>query len=102
MSRGAAPCIVNSNDEKKKCFVIKMPTKEWIESNREMINEKRRERYMLSKLKEDWPEKRAKMLERTKNAKTMCPHGKILYGSSYLKHHIANRHTINTEPPENL
>tara|TARA_R110002072_G_scaffold51914_3_gene139027 strand:+ start:915 stop:1184 length:270 start_codon:yes stop_codon:yes gene_type:complete len=69
-----------------------MPTKEWVNTNRELINEKRRQRYMLNKQKDDWPDKREKMLQRKKNAKTMCPQCKILYGSVYLKHHIALRH----------
>ena len=76
----------------------KMPTKEWVENHRDIINEKRRQRYMLNKEKDGWPEKRAKMLQRKKNAKTMCPHCKILYGSVYLKHHIANRHKKHCEP----
>tara|TARA_B110000046_G_C13021389_1_gene411405 strand:- start:42 stop:278 length:237 start_codon:yes stop_codon:yes gene_type:complete len=69
-----------------------MPSKEWVEQHREVINEKRRMHYEYNKLKEDWPEKRLKMLQRKKDAKTMCPHCKILYGSVYLKHHIALRH----------
>lgn len=69
-----------------------MPTKEWIEQNRDTINEKRRIRYMMNKEKDDWPEKRAKMLQRKKDAKTLCPHCNILYGSVYLKHHINLRH----------
>lgn len=56
------------------------------------MNEKRRQRYMLNKEKDDWPEKREKMLQRKKNAKTMCPQCNILYGSVYLKHHIELRH----------
>ena len=69
-----------------------MPTKEWVDTNRELMNEKRRQRYMLNKEKDDWPEKREKMLQRKKNAKTMCPQCNILYGSVYLKHHIELRH----------
>ena len=69
-----------------------MPTKEWVNTNRELINEKRRQRYMLNKQKDDWPDKSEKMLQRKKNAKTMCHQCKILYGSVYLNHHIALRH----------
>jgi hypothetical protein len=71
-----------------------MPTREWIEANRENINEKRRQRYMQEKEKEDWPERREKMLQRKKLAKQMCPICQIMYGKVYLKHHLAGRHKV--------
>jgi hypothetical protein len=70
---------------------------EYIEANRELINEKRRKRYSTEKRKEDYMQNREEILKKCKEDRTNCPLCGLDYRRLYIPQHVVTRHKISKE-----
>ena len=73
-------------------------TKEYADKNRELINEKRRNKYSSARRKEEYNEKRCAILEKGRSDRAQCPLCGLDFRRLYIPKHIATRHKKNTEP----
>ena len=65
---------------------------EYIEANREIINEKRRKRYSTEQRKEDYKKNREEILKKCKEDRMDCPLCGLEFRRLYIPRHIATRH----------
>ena len=71
---------------------------EYIEANRDIINEKRRSRYSSEQRKAEYQQKRTKILKKSRLDRACCPLCGIDFRRLYIPQHIATRH--NKRPKE--
>jgi hypothetical protein len=76
-------------------------TREYVEANREKINEKRRVKYSTEHRKAEYQEKREEILRKGKEDRSNCPLCGLDFRRLYIKKHLITRHKL-TELPENL
>ena len=89
--------------EIKCCPTLKMAnSKEYLERNREAINQQRRERYNSEARKRRYYEKRDTILQRCREDKAMCPLCRIEYHRRYLRTHLVGRHRLEESEVERL
>ena len=72
-------------------------SKEYLERNREAINQQRRERYNSEARKRKYYENRDAILQKCKEDKALCPLCRIEYHRPYLRAHLAGRHRLAEE-----
>ena len=65
---------------------------EYIEANRESINEKRRIRYDSETRKADYHENREEILKKCREDRALCPLCGLDFRRLYIKRHIETRH----------
>ena len=75
-------------------------TREYLEKNRDAINDKRRAKYCTEKRKAKYQQKREELLQRSKGDRACCPLCNLEFRRLYIKSHIVTRHKV--QPPENL
>lgn len=73
---------------------------EYIETNRETINLKRRQKYNTEIRKAEYQEKREGILQKGKEDRALCPLCGLDFRRLYIKRHIVTRHKCN--PAEGL
>ena len=71
---------------------------QYYETNRDLINSKRRQRYDSEARKEEYRLNRVEILQKKRDDRTMCPLCSLSYGRFYLKKHLITRHKM----PENV
>ena len=75
-------------------------TREYLEKNRDAINEKRRAKYSTEKRKAKYQQNREELLQRGRDDRACCPLCNLEFRRLYIKNHIVTRHKV--QPPENL
>ena len=79
-------------------MVNDMPnSKEYLERNREAINQRRRERYDSDTRKRKYYDDRDNILQKRRADKALCPLCRIEYHRPYLRAHLAGRHRLAEE-----
>ena len=77
-------------------------SKEYLERNREAINQQRRERYNSEARKRRYYEKRDTILQKCREDKALCPLCRIEYHRPYLRTHLVGRHRLEESEVERL
>ena len=75
-------------------------TREYLEKNRDAINDKRRAKYCTEKRKAKYQQTRETLLQKAKGDRACCPLCNLEFRRLYIKNHIATRHKV--QPPEDL
>ena len=73
-------------------------SRQYLEANREILNEKRRIRYGSEDRKKEYQENREEILKKKKEDRLACPICNLKYRRLYIKQHIKTRH----EKSENI
>ena len=72
-------------------------TPEYLEKNREIINEKRRDKYVSRDRKAEYQMHREAILKRGREDRAQCPLCKLEFRRLYIPRHIETRHKIDKE-----
>jgi hypothetical protein len=67
-------------------------TRAYLEKNREIINQKRRDKYNSDVRKEEYRANREDILAKSKTDRAECPHCGMSFRRLYIPQHIARRH----------
>lgn len=90
-----------TGEKKNVVYRKKMGSKpEYIEANREIINEKRRNRYCSELRKEDYHQNREQILKKCRDDRMDCPLCGLEFRRLYIPKHIATRHNKKRSLPE--
>lgn len=77
-------------------------SKEYLDRNREHINELKRLKYNSEARKKAYAEKRDTILQDLREKKVMCPICKIDYHRYHVRNHLINRHKLDPDTAEKI